>query len=156
MFGDVYGLNMAVDSLSANRQVCVTKVDHLKKEILWAFYRDSSDPPTPATATTPRVPDCYRPPTPGAIWLLTCPYRPPRRPDSPQNTQRRRAGAVGVFYLVLSPRPRPRARGSPSHAHERARRALRGSWVPPLDANAADTSSIESRKITHSKEQLGP
>lgn len=33
--------------------------------------------------------------------------------------------------MVLSPRPRPRARGSPSHAHERARRALRGSWVPP-------------------------
>ena len=34
-FGDVYGLNMAVDSLSANGQVCVTKVNHLKKEILW-------------------------------------------------------------------------------------------------------------------------
>jgi len=38
VFRNVYGLNMAVDSLSANGQVCVTKVDHLKKDILWAFY----------------------------------------------------------------------------------------------------------------------
>ena len=29
VFGDVYGVNMAVDSLSANGQACVTKVDHL-------------------------------------------------------------------------------------------------------------------------------
>lgn len=29
VFGDVYGVNMAVDSLSANGQACMTKVDHL-------------------------------------------------------------------------------------------------------------------------------
>lgn len=91
------------------------------------------------TAATPDPGHCQHTPGPGLLptthsrgdLAAHVPHRPPRRPDSPQNTQRRRAGAVGVFYLVLSPRPRPRARGSPSHAHERARRALRGSWVPP-------------------------
>ena len=81
-------------------------------------------PPTPATANTPRVPDCYRPPTPGAIWLLTC--RTARLADrTPHKTHRGAEPALLESFIWCCHRGRGPEPGAPpaTRTSERAGRS---------------------------------
>lgn len=89
---------------------------------------------------------------PLGVWLLphlSAPsHTPTLRLRCPQNTQTHRAGAVGVFYFVPSPRSRPKPGGHQLLGDEPI--LAPGSWVAPGGILFADVGAAVAPSPTDS------